>query len=185
MKKLRLSAACLIVSLALPVLAARVYAGFGTTVPVSAEMATNIANSFFPVSLKAGAGNLFLTNPVVVFIDDKRIGLKARLQAYDHRPEEGIAISEEGEAVVSGVLGYDAKTRQVLLFGPRIDKLSFDTDSELTRRLRAEVLAAWDAQVTNPVRADVPPHPFIAPFKDGIQDISYERRSIFIQVWYP
>jgi hypothetical protein len=177
--------ACALLALAAIMLAARGYAGFGTTVPVSAETATNIARSLFPVSLKAGTDNLFLTNPVVIFIDDRRIGLQAHLQAYDHRPEQGIAISEEGQAVVSGEVGYDPKTRQILLFSPRIDKLAFDNDSDVTKRLRAQVLAAWEAQVTNPIRAEVPPHPFIAPFKDGIQDVTYEKRSIFIQVWYP
>jgi hypothetical protein len=87
--------------------------------------------------------------------------------------------------VVSGEVGYDRKTRQILLYEPRIDKLVFDKPSDVTRRLHAEVQAAWEAQVTNPIRAEVPPHPFIAPFKDGIQDVTYEKRSIFIQVWYP
>jgi len=166
-------------------LSARGYAGFGTTVPVSAETATNIARSLFPVSLKSGTDNLFLTDPVVIFIDDRRIGLQARLQVYDHRPEQGIAISEEAQAQVSGEVGYDPKTRQILLYEPRIDQLVFDNANELTRRLHAAVLAAWEVQVTNPIRAEVPPHPFIAPFKEGIQDVTYEKRSIFIQVWYP
>jgi hypothetical protein len=51
--------------------------------------------------------------------------------------------------------------------------------------LRAEVQGGWESQVTNPMRAEVPPHPFILPFKEGIQDVTYEKRSIFIQVWYP
>lgn len=161
------------------------YAGFGTTVPVSAETATNIARSLFPVSLDVGPGKLFLTDPVVIYLDDKRVGLQANLQAYEHRPEEGVAISEEGEVTVSGELGYDLKTRQVLLYSPRLDNLSFDKPGDVTRRLRAEVQAAWDSQVTNPIRAAVPPHPFIQPFKEGIQDISYSKQSIFIQVWYP
>ena len=61
--------------LAAVLLSARGYAGFGTTVPVSAETATNIARSLFPVSLKSGNDNLFLTDPVVIFVDDRRIGL--------------------------------------------------------------------------------------------------------------
>jgi hypothetical protein len=184
-KKLYLVPACALVALVALMFAARGFAGFGTTVPVSAETATNIARSLFPVSLKAGTGNLFLTDPVVIFLTDRRIGLQAHMQAYDHRPEQGIAISEEGQAVVSGEVGYDPKTRQILLYEPRIDTLTFNNESPVTKRLRAEVQAAWEAQVTNPIRAEVPPHPFIAPFKEGIQDVSYENRSIFIQVWYP
>jgi hypothetical protein len=82
-------------------------------------------------------------------------------------------------------VGYDPKTRQILLYEPRIDKLDFDNASDLTRRLHAAVLAAWAAQVTNPIRSELPPHPFIAPFKEGIQDVTYDKRGIFIQVWYP
>ena len=184
MRKNWLFPACALL-LAAAMLSARGYAGFGTTVPVSAETATNIARSLFPVSLKSGTENLFLTDPVVIFIDDRRIGLQARLQVYDHRPEQGIAISEEAQAQVSGEVGYDPKTRQILLYEPRIDQLVFDNANDLTRRLHAAVLAAWEAQVTNPIHAEVPPHPFIAPFKEGIQDVTYEKRSIFIQVWYP
>ena len=184
MRKNWLFPACALL-LAAVLLSARGYAGFGTTVPVSAETATNIARSLFPVSLKSGTDNLFLTDPVVVFVDDRRIGLQAHLQAYDHRPDQGIAISEEGQALVSGEVGYDPKTRQILLYEPRLDKLVFDNASDVTRRLHAAVLAAWEAQVINPIRAEVPPHPFIAPFKEGIQDVTYEKRSIFIQVWYP
>ncbi len=163
---------------------ARASAGFGTTVPVSAETSTNIARSLFPVSVVVGTGNLFMTDPVVVFLDDRRIGLQVHFQAYEHRPEKGIAISEEGQALVSGEVGYDRGTKQILLFQPRIDKLDFNGDSDVTRRLQSELLAAWKAQVSDPIRADVPPHPFILPFKDGIQDVTYEKRSIFIQVFY-
>ena len=184
-RKLSLAPACLVLGLAALVFASPGRAGFGTTVPVSAEMATNIARSLFPLSLSVGSGKLFLTNPVVIFLDERRIGLQAHLQAYDHRPEAGIAISEEGQVLVSGEVGYDLKTREVLLYAPRIDKLTFDNESEVTKRQRAEVQGAWESQVTNPIRAQVPPHPFILPFKDGIQDVTYEKRSIFIQVWYP
>jgi hypothetical protein len=167
----------------LPVL--RGYAGFATTVPVSAETATGIARSLFPVALQLGAGKVFLTNPAVLYLSDRRIGLQAHFQAFDHRPEQGVAISEEGQLLVSGEVGYDARTRQVLLYAARLEQLNFDNENEASKRFRAEVQAAWDAQVTNPVRADLPPHPFILPFRDGIQDVTYEKRSIFIQVWYP
>jgi len=165
-------------------IAVRGHAGFGTTVPISAELATSIARSLFPVSLAVGRGNLFLTEPIVVFLDDRRIGLRVHLQAYEHRPEEGIAISEEGEALLSGELGYDMKARQVLLYEPGLDQLTFDRVSDVTKRIRAEVQGAWEAQVTNPVRTELPPHPYLQPFKQGIQDLTYEKRSIFVQVWY-
>jgi hypothetical protein len=184
-KKFYLARTCLLIGFAALLFASPGRAGFGTTVPVSAETATNIARSLFPVSLAVGTDKLFLTNPVVIFLDDRRIGLQAHLQAYDHRPEAGVAISEEGQVLVSGEVGYDMKTREVLLYAPRIDKLTFDNESEVTKRQRAEVQGAWEKQVTNPIRAQVPPHPFILPFKDGIQDVTYEKRSIFIQVWYP
>ena len=185
MKRFRLILSCVLIALAAVMTTARQgYAAFGTTVPVSAETATNIARSLFPVSLVVGTGNIFLTDPVIIFLDDRRIGLQARFQAYENRPEKGIAISEQGQVLVSGEVGYDLKTKQILLYAAKMDKLAFDADSEVTRRLRAEVQAAWDSQVTNPIRADVPPHPFNQPFKDGIQDVTYEKRSIFIQVFY-
>jgi hypothetical protein len=162
-----------------------VAAGFATTVPVSAETATSIARSFFPVTLALGNEKLFLTEPQVIYVDDRRLALEFRLQAYDHRPEQGIAISETGRARVSGEMGYDPKTRQVLLYEPRMDQLVFDEHNETTRRLQAEVQGAWRQQVGNPIRADLPPHPFIAPFREGIQDIAYQKRNIFIMVWYP
>ena len=183
-KLLRLAAGCgLAIGLAwLPVFA--VSAGFATTVPVSEASATNIARSLFPVSLAAGSGTLFLTNPVVIFIDDRRLGLQVHFQAYENRPEKGVVISEEGQALVSGEVGYDPRSKQVLLYEARIDELVFDTDSAVTRGLRADIQSAWQAQVSNPIRADLPPHPLILPFKDGIQDVTYEKRSIYIQVLY-
>ena len=180
----RLGAACLLVALAALLPVGGATAGFATTVPVSAESATNIARSFFPVSLVAGTGNLFLTDPVVVFIDDRRLGLQVRFQAYENRPEKGIAISEEGHALVSGEVGYDLASKQVLLYDANVDELVFDTESNVTQRLRADIESTWQAQVTNPIRADLPPHPFILPFKDGIQDVTYQKRSIYIQVFY-
>jgi hypothetical protein len=180
----RLRAICLLVVVASVLRAGSATAGFATTVPLSADSATNVARSFFPVSLEAGTGKLFLTDPVVVFIDDRRLGLRVRFQAYENRPEKGIAISEEGQALVSGEVGYDLTSKQVLLYDARVDELVFDTDSDVTQRLRAEIQSVWQAQVTNPIRVDLPPHPLILPFKDGIQDVTYEKSSIYILVVY-
>ena len=95
------SPAWLLLALVALVVASRGYAGFGTTVPVTAETATNIARSLFLVSLKAVTATCTSPTRGCLFIDDRRIGLQAHLQAYDHRPEQGIAISE-ARAVVSG-----------------------------------------------------------------------------------
>ena len=174
-----------IFALVLSAVASPVGAGFATTVPVSAETATGIARSLFPVTLALGSEKLFLTEPAVVYVDDRRLALEFRLQAYDHRPAQGIAISETGRARVSGEMGYDPKTRQVLLYEPRLDQLLFDRQNDVTRRLQAGVQGAWREQLSNPIRADLPPHPFIAPFREGIQDVFYQKHSIYIQVWYP
>ena len=80
--------------------------------------------------------------------------------------------------------GFDPQTRQILLYNPKIDRLAFVNESAVTKRLRADVQAAWEAQVTNPIRAELPPHPFITPFKDGIQGVTYVNGSIFVQVGY-
>ena len=162
----------------------KTYAGIGTTVPVSAESGTSIAANLFPVTVELNNGNLFLTDPVVLFLDDRRIGMRVRFQAYDHRPAQGVAISEMGRALISGELDYDPATRQILLREPAIDKLEFDQDSAVTRRFFAELKAAWAAQVADPMRAEIPPHPYILPFKEHIQDISYDGKNINLKIVY-
>ena len=59
--------------------AAPAYSGIGTTVPISAELGTSIAGDNFPLTVKIGKGSLFLTDPTVLFIDDKRIGMQVRI----------------------------------------------------------------------------------------------------------
>jgi len=164
--------------------AACVSAGFGSSMPVSAELATNMARSMFPQALAFGQVNLFLSEPTVLYPDARRVAVRMRVQAYDHRPEQGIALSEEGVAVLSGGLGYDPVMRQVLLYDPKLDELNFANDNEFTRKVLQGVNSEWQARVSNPVRADVPPHPYIQPFRNGIKDISYGEQGIVIQVWY-
>ena len=71
-------------------------AGIGTTVPISVELASAMSSSLFPVALDLEPSHVFLTQPQLVFLDEKRIGLTTRFQIYDHRPEQGIALSETG-----------------------------------------------------------------------------------------
>jgi hypothetical protein len=160
------------------------FSGIGTTVPISAELGTSIAADQFPLTVEMGQGNLFLTEPQVLFIDDKRIGIQVRFQAYDHRPAEGIAVSEMGRAQFSGELGYDPDARQVLLHKPKIDKLEFDRDSEVTHRLLDELKTTWAEKITNPIRSELPQHPYVLPFKENIQDLSYDGKSINLGIYY-
>jgi hypothetical protein len=160
------------------------FSGIGTTVPISAELGTGIAADQFPLTVKMDQGKLFLTEPRVLFIDNKRIGIQVRFQAYDHRPAEGIAVSEMGRAQFSGELGYDPGARQVLLHKPKIDKLEFDRDSQVTQRLLGELQATWAEQVTNPIRSELPQHPYVLPFKENIQDLSYDGKSINLSIFY-
>ena len=184
MKALRVSTLyVLIVHLSL-ITSEKGYGGIATSVPISAELATNIADNLFPVTVKTGNSNLFLTDPIVMFLDDRKIGLQVRFQAYDHRPAQGIAISEMGQALISGELSYDLVARQILLYEPRIDKLEFDQDNEVTRRFFTELKGSWSAQVTNPIRSEIPPHPYILPFKENIQDLSYDGTSINLEILY-
>ena len=155
-----------------------------TTVPISAELGNSIAADLFPVTIKLTPGSVFLTEPRLLFLDQGRIGMQVRFQAYDHRPEQGIAISELGRAAFSGRVGYDPGTRQILLYEPRIDKLEFDRKSEVTRRLLAQLKSAWSTQVTNPIRAELPPHPYLIPFKNNIQDLVYDGTSINLTISY-
>lgn len=159
-------------------------AASGTTVPISAELSTGIAGDLFPVTVKLTNGNLFLTEPVVLFRDKGRVGMQVRFQAYDHRPAQGVAISEMGRGVFSGKIGYDLATRQILLYDPEIDKLDFDRKSEVTQRMLVQLKDAWHTQVTNPIRAELPPHPYLIPFKNNIQDLTYDGKNINLTISY-
>jgi hypothetical protein len=157
----------------------------GASVPISAGLATGIAADLFPVSLTLQAGNLFLTNPAVVFLDQERVAIRVQLQAFDHRPDEGIAISETGQATVSGIPGYDAATRKILLSDPQIDAVTFDRTNEATRSFLRQIHSAWSAQVTNPLRAEIPPHPYMLPFRNNIQSLTYDGNSLVLTLTYP
>lgn len=156
----------------------------GTSVPISAGLATGIAADLFPVTVKLSQANLFLTNPVALFLDDGRIAMQVRFQAYDHRPAQGIAISEMGQATFSGILGYDSGTRKILLTDPAIEALDFDQENAVTQHLLSEMNTTWSAQVTNPIRAEIPPHPYLLPFANNIQNLSYNGKNIILTLSY-
>lgn len=156
----------------------------GTTVPISAVLATNIAADLFPVTVKLSSGKLYLTQPIAQFLDRERVAMAVRMQAYDHRPAQGIAISEMGRATISGTLGYDPATQQVLFTDPRIETLEFDQNNAATRDFLAAIKSAWSVLVTNPMRAPMPPHPYLLPFKNNIRDLSYDGKNIMLTVSY-
>lgn len=162
----------------------RAFPGLGTVVPVSAESGTSIAGNLFPVGLKLQQANLLLTAPALIYIDAQRLGLRVRFQAYDHRPALGIAESETGWMQLSGKLGFDQESREILLHEPSMDNLEFDRDNTATRRFNTEMMAAWSAQVADPIRSEIPPHPYILPFKDNIRDLSYDGNNINISIVY-
>lgn len=163
---------------------ARAAADIGTTIAISAELGTSIAGELFPETIELTAGNLFLTQPKLLYLDNGRVGLQLQFQAYDHRPAQGVAISETGYTEVSGTLGYDSATRQVLLHNPRLDTLEFDRKTALTDRLRNTLKADWSAQLTNPIRAELPPHPYLLPFRNNIADIAYDGKNINLKILY-
>ena len=155
-----------------------------TTIPISAELGTSIAADLFPVTIKLSPGNVFLTAPRLLFLERGRIGMQVRFQAYDHRPAQNIAISETGHAAFSGKVGYDPGTRQILLYDPQIDTLEFDRKGDVTRRLSGQMNDAWATQVTNPIRAELPPHPYLIPFRNNIQALSYDGNNINLTITY-
>ncbi len=166
------------------ILSGRAHAATATTVAISAELGTSIAADLFPVTITLTPGNVFLTEPRLLFLDKGRIGMQVRFQAYDHRPAQGIAISEMGRAVFSGKIGYDLGTRQILLHDPSIDTVEFDQKSDVTQRLLTQLNGAWTTQVTNPIRAELPPHPYLVPFRNNIQALSYDGKSINLTLSY-
>lgn len=159
-------------------------AAIETSIPISADTGTSIARELFPVAVKLPTGNLYLTDPSLLFLDKQRVGMQIRFQAYDNRPLEGIAISEMGRAVISGKIGYDPSTRQILLHDPHIDKFEFDRQSAVTQRLSTELNAGWSVQITNPIRSDLPPHPFLLPFVGNIKNIFYDGKSINLALMF-
>lgn len=160
------------------------HSGFGTQVPISAELGTSIAVSLFPVTIPLNQGKVFLTKPSLLFLDDERLGMQVTFQAYDHRPQQGIALSETGRARVSGVLGFDPVTRQVLLQRATLDKVEFDRSGEVSEQFSAQISATWQAQITDPIRSELPAHPYITPIKENIEDISYDGQNITINLVY-
>ena len=164
--------------------AEQAYPEIETTVPVSAEVGTSIARSLFPVGVDLSKFKLFLTEPSLIFIDPQRLGMQVRLQAYDHRPAEGIAESEMGRALFSGQLGFDPNSRQILLHEPGIEKLEFDRETAASRLFYSALIGAWSEQVTDPMRFEIPPHPYVLPFKDNIRNLSYDGKSINIGIRY-
>lgn len=157
-------------------------AQMGTQVDVSQQLATSVAQSLFPITVKLERGNLFLTKPTVAYIDGKRIALRSRFQAYDHRPAQNIALSEMGSAIISGELDYDTTTREILLYNPQIDSLAFDKNNAATELFSSAISSAWSQQVKNPLRSEIPPHPYIVTFKDNIKDITYDGQNINLQI---
>ena len=133
---------------------------------------------------KLNKGKLFLTKPSLLFLDNERLGMQVAFQAYDHRPQQGIALSETGRAWVSGVLDFDPVTRQVLLQRATLDKLEFDRSGEVSAQFSAQISATWQAQITDPIRSELPAHPYIMPIKVNIEDISYDGQNITINLVY-
>jgi len=157
---------------------------FDTSFEVSSEMGNRLAANEFPLTLELEPERLFVTQPILIFLDKKRLGISVRFQAYDHRPAANIAISETGDAQFSGELDFDPVSHRILLHNPKLDSLAFDRDTREAMLLSEKIKKAWQEQVSNPLRADMPPHPYIAPFKDNIRDISYDGKTITLHISY-
>lgn len=159
-------------------------AGFSTTVPVTEASASNIAVSNFPISLALDQVKLLLTEPQVKFLTPTRIGIRVNFQAYDHRPEAGIALSETGLAMFSGRVTYDRQARQVLLHDARLEELVFDRKTETARQFSSLLRLAWSENASDPIRTELPPHPYLQPFKENIDNILYDGHHISFVLVY-
>ena len=155
-----------------------------TQLPLSAELATGLAEQSFPLTINLEYGKLFLTKPVVLFLDADNVGLRVRVQAYDHRPAEGVALSEMGRAVISARPGYDVAARRILLHEPQLIELTFDRENTASRKFERAARDLWNTQAESTVRARLPQHPYITPFRSYIQDLSYDGSSIFLELQY-
>lgn len=155
-----------------------------TSLPVSAELGTSIAQEQFPVTLKLDHAALFMTDPLLSYTDSERVALAVSFQAYDHRPDAGIAISETGKARFSGKLGYEPASAKVLLHQPQVDFLEFDRKNPASSALQRKVLAHWGDYVKDPMRFDLPRHPYLIPFRQNITDLGFDGQHIIISVAY-
>ncbi len=160
------------------------HSAFETSFEVSSEMGNRLAANEFPLTLELEPERLFVTQPTLIFLDKKRLGISVRFQAYDHRPAAKIAISETGDAQFSGELDFDPVAHRILLHNPKLDSLKFDRDTREARHLSEKIKKAWLDQVSNPLQADIPPHPYIAPFKDNIRDITYDGQAMTLHISY-
>jgi hypothetical protein len=183
-RTLSISALALFTIIASMLLRNPALAAINSVVPISQELATSIAGQLFPAGLDLNTGNLLITGPKVVFVDSKRLALKVRIQAYYHSPDQGIAISEMGWAEISGGLDFDPETRQILLHNPSIDTLEFDRENEASRDFHSDISENWLDQIANPIRTDIPPHPYIILFRDSIRNITYDGQNINVVIAY-
>jgi len=156
--------------------------GIGTTIPISVELASAMSGSLFPVALDLEPSRVFLTRPQLAFLDEHRIGLSARFQIYDHRPELGIALSETGQVFVSGKLDYDSGEKKIVLHQPRLETLEFDRSNEASAQFTRDINGAWSSLISDPIRSEIPPHPYLSPFKDYVQGIGYDGQAIYLLI---
>jgi hypothetical protein len=188
MKTLTRTLAGLAIALSPLLLTAPSSAGFGTTVPVSAEAATNIAGSLYPRTIALDNGSLFVSQPVVSYPGEgsgpARISVRVNVQVLRRQSDQSLVASAPGLAQVSGEIGYDRKAAQILMTNPRIDDLVFDASEPGAEQLRADLLRQWGERITNPMRIEVPGHPYLLPFKQGIRDISLRDESIIVEVLF-
>ena len=169
-------------------------AAFGTTVPISAALATNIASSLFPQTVKLRENSLYVSDPIVLYAKSgstasssatpPRLRLQLNVQSLRRQADNTLQASAPGQAQVSGELGFDAETRQILLINPSIDYLALGPGDSDERAFRQELDQQWHKQVTNPMRIDLPPHPYLMPFRQGIRDIRLDQQGIIVEVLF-
>jgi hypothetical protein len=162
-------------------------AAFATTVPLSEESANSIASSLFPRAHTLERGRLYISKPLIWYPQPhstglRRVTLRVNLQILEQKPGQPLVATAPGLAEISGELGYDADTMQILLGDPRLDRLDFSVlgsqEAEVTKLIYQE----WEREVTNPMRFEPPSHPFLIPFMHGIRNISLEDEGIVIEV---
>lgn len=155
-------------------------AAFTTRLPLSAELSTTIAATLFPQKVELQHDWLIAYDPSVAYLDDGRVAMHVQLGYFPAATPQGKPPTHTGHATVVGTVGYDKLNTQVLLTDTRLQEVNFSgTEPEKLQQL---IATTWQQRATETMRIDLPAHPYLLTFKDGIHDIVVENNTLLVDI---